>query len=222
MARPKLTDSQQIQLVQFYHENISATKLAEMFSVSTTTITNTLTRLGVNLRSRSNTQALFREQFKNTDGYKIFLDKISAVHKGKVLSTQSREKMSKSRAEGIANGTINSRCYGKAQWYQGFYCRSSWEVEFVKLAKIRGWDLQSCKIVIPYVFNNITRNYIPDFVSEVEREVYEIKPIALRDTKMNKAKFAAAEQWCIYNNYRFKVITEWTIFNKRGFREDYR
>lgn len=165
MANKKLTNDQIQQVLQLYQDNVSATKIAKQFQVSTTTITSALTRAGMSLRSRSETQTIFREQFRASGKHSAYREQLGKRHRGKVVSQASREKMSKSRALGIANGTIDSRCYGKAQWYEGFYCRSSWEVAFIKLALSKNWDIQPCKVVIPYYYKGITRNYIPDFMS---------------------------------------------------------
>lgn len=221
MATQKLTVDQQSELKRLYLEHTSATKLGKQFNISTTTVTRILTDLGVQLRTRSQTQSLFQVEFKQSANYSTYKARLSDRLKGRVFTATTKERMSRSRAEGIASGSINSRTYGKAEWYNGFYCRSTWEVKFVQFCEQTGIKIQSCNLVIPYQFEGKIKNYIPDFI-DGERNIYEIKPMSLRDTKLNIAKFQAARQFAIENNYSFKIITEWTLFYKRGFREDYR
>ena len=64
------------------------------------------------------------------------------------------------------------------------------------------------KIRIPYILNNKKHTYIVDFVDEDNKILYEIKPACLVDDERNIVKFKSAKEWCIKNNYEFKIVTE--------------
>lgn len=88
--------------------------------------------------------------------------------------------------------------------------RSSWEAFF----QIKNPHLLYEKLRIPYKINGNFRSYILDFVDPINNIIYEIKPYALHDTKVNKLKFKAAEEWAKENNFKFIIIDNlWFIEN---------
>ena len=84
---------------------------------------------------------------------------------------------------------------------------------------ILSWSSE--EIHIPYVSpkDNRYHNYYPDFYIEytdksnkLRRALIEIKPHYQRGYKVNKAKWAQAEQYCTENGLEFKVLTEKELF----------
>lgn len=73
---------------------------------------------------------------------------------------------------------------GKKGWYQGIYCDSSWELAFVIYHKDHKIDIQRCKEVRTYEFENEIRNYYPDFV--VDNQIYEIKGYITEQSKVKE------------------------------------
>jgi len=80
--------------------------------------------------------------------------------------------------------------------------RSSWEAFF----QIKNPNLFFEKLRIPYKINDVVKSYILDFVDEKNNIIYEIKPYALHDTKVNMLKFNAAKKWANENNFKFVII----------------
>lgn len=113
--------------------------------------------------------------------------------------------------------------------------RSSWERRFMEFCdsniKIMKWGSEEIKI--PYVKPTTGRvhHYYPDFFIVYEnsggdfvKEIIEIKPLKERvltpkstnyDKVMisiNRAKWAAAEQFCTQHNIRFRILSENELF----------
>lgn len=79
--------------------------------------------------------------------------------------------------------------------------RSSWEAGFWLVTK-----LEYEKIRIPYQFGEAKKVYIVDFHDSKNRILYEVKPNSARETAKNAAKAAAAQEWCLANNYTYEII----------------
>lgn len=123
--------------------------------------------------------------------------------------------------------------------------RSSWEKKFMMWCdnneNILNWSSES--IIVPY-YNPIKKRmarYFPDFTITVKEKngmidnwMVEVKPFAqshppirkqgkrkqtlLREEitwAQNKAKWVAAKAYCAERGWKFKVITEIEIFNKK-------
>lgn len=70
-------------------------------------------------------------------------------------------------------------------------------------------DVELEKFRIPYIdFAGNTRNYIPDFYIPKMKLVIEVKPKKLVNTKSNKQKFIAANEFCESHGLRFSIFTE--------------
>ena len=96
--------------------------------------------------------------------------------------------------------------------------RSTWEAVFFILNPYVEYE----KIRILY-YNPLTKkeqNYIVDFVDEINRVLYEIKPLSTKNTLQNKAKEEAALKWCACNNYTYVCISD-DFFKQNAFRVDY-
>jgi hypothetical protein len=87
---------------------------------------------------------------------------------------ETRERMSKSRADGLASGRIiNTHEYGNKSWYVSSKTNERVRCDSI-LEKFRMTQLDNdpnvCDwtkrygIKIPYVFNGYTKHYVPDFL----------------------------------------------------------
>lgn len=219
--KPKLTNEQIGEACRLYVEDkLSAVKIAKLFNCSTTTLTGWMKKSGVEIRPKSESISMHWEEFKQEERYLKYIEKLKKSTSSP-KSREARANMSKARAEGIASGSIQSRCYGKSGWHKGFYCRSSYEMKFVDMCEEYNIPIESCKITIPYEFEGNTKHYIPDFVSHENKKIFEIKPLKLMSSLMNTAKANAAKKYCEYTGYQYVFITEFTLYNKKMSREDY-
>lgn len=92
--------------------------------------------------------------------------------------------------------------------------RSSFEALFYTHSiLITNLPIQYEVLRIPYLYNNKKRNYIVDFIDNVNKIAYEIKPQSLLESSMNKIKIEALDEWCKANNYEFKLISEIQLMN---------
>jgi len=117
--------------------------------------------------------------------------------------------------------------------------RSSWELVFMtvcdKHPSIKKWASESVKILYKHPFTGRMTVYVPDFLVYYEdkngkskTELIEIKP--LKQTTMekargikakavvaiNKAKWAAAQNWAKKHGIVFRVMTEADMFAQVG------
>lgn len=121
--------------------------------------------------------------------------------------------------------------------YKNIIYRSSWELKFMNYCDMRPNILEwgSEEIVIPYrspLDNKIHRYYVDFYVkvkdsnNVIKKYLIEIKPkkqtmepkVPKRKTKSyvyevteyvkNQAKWAAAKDFCLDNNWKFMVLTE--------------
>lgn len=125
----------------------------------------------------------------------------------------------------VANKTRKKR-KRKGHYHRGEYTstktgatykfRSGWEEKFMLYLdsnpEVGIWTYE--KLVIEYVSNARTkkiRKYYPDFYvnyTDGRTEIIEVKPKRKLDQTVIKKKTAAAEQWCYYNGFTFRIITE--------------
>lgn len=86
--------------------------------------------------------------------------------------------------------------------------RSSWEVVFA----ISNPHLKYESLKIPYKKDNGNKGiYIPDFIDEEKKIIYELKP--RRNFHKQQTKMDASIKWCIENNYKFIWINEDNLLN---------
>lgn len=106
------------------------------------------------------------------------------------------------------NGDINRITY-----------RSLWERRFMlycdRSDQIFKWSSEEHHI--PYVApkDGCWHNYYPDFVVNTRDGriiMVEIKPYYQKKYKVNRAKWAAAEEYCLQHGYEFIVLTERELF----------
>lgn len=86
--------------------------------------------------------------------------------------------------------------------------RSSWEAAFWSVNK----HLKYETLRIPYIYLNKNHTYIVDFVDDVNKKVYEVKPKDKLLTK-EKIKEQALIQWCNNNNYEYILINDSWFYN---------
>lgn len=104
--------------------------------------------------------------------------------------------------------------------YKGFYFRSLLELSYLKYLidndiKFDSGEKKQYRVEYTESFSGKERNYYPDFYLIDTREIIEIKPKMLINSKNNKDKFKRAKE--IYGD-KFKIITENDI-NKLSFDE---
>ena len=106
------------------------------------------------------------------------------------------------------NGNVNRITY-----------RSLWERRFMlycdRSDQIFKWSSE--ELHIPYVApkDDCWHNYYPDFVVNTRDGriiMVEIKPYYQKKYKVNRAKWAAAEEYCKKYGYEFRVLTEKELF----------
>jgi hypothetical protein len=110
----------------------------------------------------------------------------------------------------------NSWCFSRVVVHNIPF-RSCWEAAFYILNPTLIYE----KIRIPYKNNkNKIKNYIVDFVDEVNHILYEVKPNTVKDNINNIKKQQAALAWCKNNNYTYTYISD-EYFKKNAFKIDY-
>lgn len=153
-------------------------------------------------------------------------EKISNVHKelGKWkgeknpafggLSNEIKNKISSTRTRKILSGEIKCRTVGQIQTLKGglIKYKSNWEKLFIEQIesdpKIIKFNYEPFSM--KYIYDH-QRNYIPDFeiiFIDGTKKLIEVKPNLFLEFKINKAKFAAAKEYCKQNNMIFEVWTE--------------
>ena len=136
---------------------------------------------------------------------------------GKKHSKKSRESMSKTKTECILNGKY-AGWFSKGRHFSTklqveIYHQSSWEKSFFELLDkdilVETYKVQPFSIC--YYYLTYKRHYIPDILvtfTDGKQKLVEIKPSAFLDAEINKAKFAAAREYCKERNIIFEVWTE--------------
>lgn len=82
--------------------------------------------------------------------------------------------------------------------------RSNWEALFF----LHNTKLKFEKTRIKYFINNDEKIYITDFTDDINKIIYEIKPLSTQNNELNKIKTQAALDWCNKNNYKYIIIDE--------------
>ena len=110
--------------------------------------------------------------------------------------------------------------------------RSSWEYKFMKWCDLTPsiQELGSEEIIIPYIspVDGKRHRYFPDFYVKIANRKYLVEVKPMKQTKepktqkrvtkkyisevttwaVNKAKWKAAEEFCLDQGWEFKIITE--------------
>lgn len=132
--------------------------------------------------------------------------------------TESNKKIS----ETITNKYLNNEflwckgTYYSTKMNKNFNYRSSWEKAYMEILdnddNIIFWDYEPFSI--PYKLNEKQKRYIPDFIitlNDNSKKLIEIKPKALTETKINKAKFEAAIKYCEENQITFEIVSNFEL-----------
>jgi hypothetical protein len=122
------------------------------------------------------------------------------------------KKSSESQKQNILNGTFtpqnNYRTKRRIQINingNQYYFRSSWEVCFY----VSNQYLEYESLRIKYELKNEYKIYIPDFIDNKNKIIYELKP--KRQYLAQIEKMNGGIQWCINNNYEFIWVNEYNI-----------
>lgn len=133
--------------------------------------------------------------------------------RGKRHSPETKEKMSQARLQHLQTAGFVFMGHQQTRWGLMPY-RSTWE-----LATIRHLDANPNvvrvwyeTVVIPYTFDEVQKNYVPDFLVENARgEFYlvEVKPRKfLQSDPQTMAKIAAARAYCEAQRWSLVLVSE--------------
>lgn len=99
---------------------------------------------------------------------------------------------------------------GKAGWYQGFWCCSSYELAYVIYCLEHNIDIQQNKDKYEYMYNGKSHTYLPDFI---QNDTYiEIKGY---ETAQDKAKYKS-----IPKNKKLKVLYKKDLIKELDYCEN--
>jgi len=123
-----------------------------------------------------------------------------------------REKMSRSMAKAVAEGRGYTRATNRG-YYNNEHYDSQWELNYMKYLDNNNikWTKKH-NILIPYKWEGIIHNYVPDFLVN-GNEIHEVKPLFKLKDKQVWKKLKSGEKWCKMNGYVFKIISEKTLDN---------
>ena len=154
--------------------------------------------------------------------------RMSEAHKGeknpmfgKKFSSETRQKISKSRIEFLQNhpealktrgirGKFFSKKNGGIWLHYRSLLEKGWYQILEKLTKVKRYWIEP--IVIKYNWNGSIHRYLPDLVvlyTDGSFDMIEVKPEYQRKTTRNQAKFKAAKEWCSRchrHQIQFKVV----------------
>ncbi len=95
--------------------------------------------------------------------------------------------------------------------YKGTRFRSILELSCMRHFEAEGLELGSTVLYetvrIPYGKRRM-RTYVVDFAIPGTRTLVEVKPLSRSQNKNNRAKRAAAEDWCVREGWTYVVVTE--------------
>ena len=139
---------------------------------------------------------------KKSESLKEYYKKFPvSQHKRKLISQknsnpsqETREKMSLSAIKRITENGFS--CKGKAGWYNGYHCMSSWELAYVIYNIEHSIPFKQNKEWFTYEYQGQTHRYLPDFI---EGDTYiEIKGFYDDKTQIKINQFP--------NNLKLKVL----------------
>lgn len=103
----------------------------------------------------------------------------------------------------ITNSWAKSKCSLIINDTKRFF-RSSWEAFF----NLVNPHLEYEKLRIPYIHDGNNHTYIVDFIDDLNRIIYEIKPSGFKNFNKNSSKEVYAIEWCRNNDYSYTQIDE--------------
>lgn len=138
------------------------------------------------------------------------------------MSEEEKQKKSKLLKHRIKTGKWTPHIHNSRTHWQCIYnnkkYRSSWEAMYASLNPLDEYE----QVRMYYPFGGKTKVYIVDFVNHQEKTLTEVKPVEHINTKKFKAKTKAAIQWCLKNDYQFRILTQQYFienFNKIEFNK---
>lgn len=125
------------------------------------------------------------------------------------LKSQSETMIAKIREGSFTPNVTNSWTRSDPIEVDGIKFKSSWESIFYRIARDDA-RLEYETFRISYIDElGKTRNYLVDFVDNLNKILYEVKPIGQYNRKSNKNKLESALRWCSESGYKFVHIGEW-------------
>jgi hypothetical protein len=135
--------------------------------------------------------------------------KMSSAKIGIKFTKEHREALSLSTTSAYLKGFNWRRAsYTSTKSNRQYTYRSSWEhaymIKFDEDPTILDWFYEPVRIA--YIFDGITKHYIPDFIvlTAIERTMIEIKPEGLKNTPVNIAKRTSALAYCALNGMNYE------------------
>lgn len=132
-----------------------------------------------------------------------------------------RSKRSVAIAKCVAAGKFNTYSKCKCGWHESTKIgkvryRSSWELAYYQYLddNIEVISYKPEPFLLPYHFNNMSLNYIPDIIvwyADNHQELIEIKPNRLLKWPKNIAKIEAGQEYCALTGMVFVVLTEYEL-----------
>lgn len=166
---------------------------------------------------------LKKEEFlKDNEKVKIWKEKVKNTHtnmshpwltdvddqeknRRKIKSSNSQKR---NILEGKFNPQNNYRTKRRIEIFhknKKYYFRSSWEVCFFLSNDYLNYE----SLRIKYIKDNIEKIYIPDFIDEKNKIIYELKPKRQYISQLEKMN--GAIKWCLENNFKFIWINEYNL-----------
>lgn len=155
---------------------------------------------------RSETYDNFSDDKKQEISEKLSLAGKTRYESDAVRKSQSDEVKSRILSGKFTPKTTNRRTDRSKLKKHGISFRSSWEIKFYEMMLAKGIELDYETIRIPYTKGAVSHVYIPDFVDEENKIIYEVKPSTLIESVYDKEH--AAIIWCKEHGYEYKYITE--------------
>jgi hypothetical protein len=136
---------------------------------------------------------------------------------GKTHSAETRALQSKSKVDLIAEGKFDIKSCNRGR--KAYYISTKSNTQFhadsiLELARmieldndenVKSWSKYH-KIRIPYIYENIQYQYVPDFLIEYKTGVIVIEEVKGRIIKRDIEKKTACEAYCRYNNYQYRMF----------------
>ena len=98
---------------------------------------------------------------------------MAKLHSDQAFRDNNAQRARESAISRKLGGITRGGGRGKKGWYKGFYFDSSWELAFIVYCLDHDIPIMRNKQKFPYIFEEKTRSYYPDFI--IENKFYEIK-----------------------------------------------
>ena len=142
---------------------------------------------------------LIKERISNS--YNIYLNSEKGKSNNIIQSKRIKDKI----LNGSWTPSITNSWTHWSTVIDGKKFRSSFE-EIVYLYYNK--DIEYEKLRVPYIFNNKNYIYIVDFIDNINKLVFEIKPKCLIQNEKNIVKDLYLTKWAIDNKYKYKILSE--------------